>query len=358
MCESKMSESGKGRKRLPEIDRVRGLAMCVVVVGHIFALVNGSKPEMGLGSAIRFLSVFEMPIFFVISGYLFYKHHEPVFLGFVKKRIKGLMVPYFIFSALNMLFFIFLEPAEQMSLTDMSVTTFTFYGISVLWFFPTLLIGESIWWMLYHKLKMGYGMFVSMLLMVMVGVLYKYVQPIEGSVWTSSLLFAILGKLCIVLLRGIVCQFFIGVGHCFGYVEAKLQSRRIWNVIMWTALFIGLFATCFVPAVNLRDLVWGKTGLWCLSAAMVSTGLIFFFQKTLTLPIRLLDVIGKNSLVIMCTHLDFKIPIYCMMCAEQLVAISSRAKNYIYWGTLFLTFVVIEGILIVGWNLIRRKRVV
>lgn len=341
--------------RLSYIDRVKGFAMCAVVLGHILTLVHFVKPNLPLGPMIKFLSVFEMAIFFVVSGYLFHKHHEPVFCVFLKKKARGLLIPYFVFSLLNILFFLFIEPAEQMTLSNMSVITFTFYGISVLWFFPTLFIGEVIWWVLHKKLKPGFEMLAAAVLMLAVSILHTSMQPADGGIWTSSVLFVILNKVLIVLMRGIVCLFFIGIGHCMGCAEEKWKMQKTWDIIMWLSLLVGLILAYFVPSVNLRDLSWDKTGLWCLSASMISAGFIFFFRKTANMPLRILELIGKNSLIIMCTHLDFKIPVYCMMYAEELVAISPRAKDYVYWGTLFFTLILFEGILIVSWNFIRKK---
>ena len=311
---------------------------------------------MHLGPVIKYLSVFELVIFFVISGYLFYKHHEPSFLVFFKKKAKGLLVPYFVFSVLNILFFVFVEPTEQMGISDMLVTTLTFYGISVLWFFPALLLGETFWWGLNKKLRTGGGMLVATILMLAVGMLHSHMQPVDGSVWTSSEAMLICNKVLVVLMRGIVCLFFMGIGHCFGSLEEKWKSYKAWNYIMWLVLIGGILITGYVPVVNLRELVWESTLWWCVGAAFISVGIIFFFQKTKKLRLLPLEFIGKNTLLIMCTHLDFKIPIICMSFAEILVSISPRAKNYIYWGTLFVTLVIIEFVLVTSWNLIRKKR--
>ncbi|MBQ7919856.1 MAG: acyltransferase family protein [Lachnospiraceae bacterium] len=345
------------KERLSDIDRARGFAMCCVVVGHIFSLVDVRKPEMQLGPMIRFLSVFELVIFFVISGYLFYKHHESSFSVFLKKKVKGLLLPYFVFSVLNMLFFIFVEPTQQMGIPDMLVTTLSFYGISVLWFFPTLLLGETFWWGLHKKLKTGGGMLVATIMMFVVGVSHNYMLPVEASVWTSSEIALIGNKVFVVLMRGLVCLFFVGVGHCFGFLEEKWKGCRVWNYVMWLVLLGGIFITGCVPVVNLRELVWESTILWCISATLISVGIIFFFQKTIKLKLFPLEFIGKNTLLIMCTHLDFKVPIVCMSLAEILVSVSPRAKNYIYWGTLFIVLIIIEVILVIGWNLICKKGV-
>jgi len=339
--------------RLSHIDRARGFAMCCVVAGHIFSLVNLSKPEMNLGPLIRIFSVFELVIFFVISGYLFQKHPSADFGKFAKKKAKGLLIPYFVFSILNILFFLFVEPTEGITLSSMTITTLSFYGISVLWFFPTLFIGEIFWCFLYKKLNLK-GIWIAAALMVLVGVFYGYLQPFEGSLWTSSLLLSILGKLLIVFARGIICLFFVGIGHFFGYAEEKWNTHRFFKPILWIVLLLGFFLAKFVPAIDLRELGLNRVGLWSICAIMISLGLLFFFEQTMRLPLKFFEIIGQNTLIIMCTHLDFKLPIYCMMCAEQLVAISPRAKNYVYWGTLFLTLVLLEIVMVLGWKLIKK----
>ena len=343
------------KKRLADIDRARGFAMCCVVVGHILSLVDVRKPEMHLGPIIKYLSVFELVIFFVISGYLFYRHHEAAFGVFIKKKAKGLLLPYFVFSVLNILFFMFIEPTEQMGLPQMLLTTFTFYGISVLWFFPTLLLGEVCWWGLFRKCKLGGATFVSLLLMLFVGILHGYMQPVEGSLWVISPILMVCNKVLVVIMRGMVCVFFMAVGHFFGFIEEKWKNCRMWNSIMCLVLAIGAVLTAYVPMINLRELVWDSTLLWCGSASLFSVGIIFFFEKTMKLWLRPLEFIGKHSLVIMCTHLDFKVPMICMGLAEILVSLSPRAKNYIYWGTLFFSLILIEFILVTGWNIIRKK---
>ena len=339
--------------RLSYIDRTRGFAMCCVVAGHICSLVNLSKPEMNLGPLIRIFSIFELVIFFVISGYLFQKSHSADFGRFVHKKAKGLLIPYFVFSILNMLFFLFIEPTEGMTFSSMTVTTLSFYGISVLWFLPTLFLGEIFWYFLYKKLNLK-GMAVAAVLMVAVGLFHNYLQPSADSVQTYTLFLSILYKLLIVLARGIICLFFIGIGHCFGYMEEKWSDSKFFSLALMLMLLTGFILTKFVPAIDLRELGLNRFGLWSICAGMISLGLLFLFKQTMRFPLRFLEIIGLNTLIIMCTHLDFKLPIYCMMCAEQLVAISPRAKNYVYWGTLFVTLIALEAIIVIGWRLIKR----
>ncbi len=344
----------KTTNRLIYIDRLRGFAICFVVIGHIFSLVSATKPEMNLGSAISFLSIFELVIFFVISGYLFSKHHENSFTGFLKKKSKRLLIPYLVFSVLNILFFVFLEPVEGMTFFGMATDTLTFYGISVLWFFPALFFGEFLWWIVYKKFRL-YGSLIALVAFILMAISLPYLQLTEGTVWLSSPVLGIVGKLLIVLARSIICMFFICTGHLFGLLEERFSSKKAWKPAMWLTLALGLLLTRYVPMINLKGLLLDSIWIWCICATAISVGLLFLCAQTASLPLNIMDVIGKNSMLIMCTHLDFKVPIYCMMLAEYFVSISPRAKNYIYWGTLFAALVLIEGILIVVWNLVKKK---
>ncbi len=56
-------------KRIGYIDAMRGLAMLFVVMGHLSFFCTGSK-TVGLSSACVFI---EIPLFFMISGFLMYK---------------------------------------------------------------------------------------------------------------------------------------------------------------------------------------------------------------------------------------------------------------------------------------------
>ena len=341
------------REHLSYIDRARGFAMCCVVIGHIITLVSMSKPEMRLGEIVRVLSVFELTVFFVISGYLFYKNPQPLFFPFVKKRFFRLLIPYFIFSLLNILFFVLIEHSQDMNLSNLLMLTFTFYGISVLWFFPTLFIGEILWWFLQKKLKPCSRIIVLFVIIVVACSIREYLIPTAVSLWAKSQVLYVFDQILIAFLRGVICMFFIGVGYGFGSAEEKWREHKLWSVIMWFMPLIGLCSAWYVPSVNLKDYVFQRPALWIASAMMISIGILFLAQQTKSISLNILDVIGKNSMIVMCTHLDFKIPIYCMMCAEQFVAISPHGKNYVYWGSLFASLVMIEVLVVWVWNIVK-----
>ena len=69
-------------------DLAKGLGMLLVVFAH----VNYSEPIHTI------IYSFHMPLFFVISGMLFNSSKYTSFRNFFVKRIKGLLIPYFVFA--------------------------------------------------------------------------------------------------------------------------------------------------------------------------------------------------------------------------------------------------------------------
>lgn len=72
------------KKRVEWIDISRGIAIIAVIIGH-------SLGKYWLGGFAKFIFAFHMPIFFVLSGYLFHLQSKKVVL---KKGIFNLLLPY------------------------------------------------------------------------------------------------------------------------------------------------------------------------------------------------------------------------------------------------------------------------
>ncbi len=93
------------------IDILKGLGICLMVTGHCGFLFT------------HFIYLFHMPIFFIASGYVFKMSYTESWQGVkqvVKKRVIGLLVPYFVFS---ILYIIVWNPFSQLHITDTSPKT-------------------------------------------------------------------------------------------------------------------------------------------------------------------------------------------------------------------------------------------
>ncbi|WP_261379745.1 acyltransferase family protein [Bacillus licheniformis] len=97
------------QKRIEWIDVSKGVGIILVVLGHT------PTPDW----LKTFIFAFHMPLFFFLSG-LVYHDGNMTFTSFLLKKIKTLLLPYFIFSVLAYLFWVLVEsilrsPAVRMS---------------------------------------------------------------------------------------------------------------------------------------------------------------------------------------------------------------------------------------------------
>lgn len=138
--------------RLNVLDVAKGIGIILVVFAH----VNYTH------ELLVFIYSFHMPLFFLISGMLFQKEKYPKFGEFVKRRFKGLMVPYVIYEMFSILC---LYGAERIygtwQLFDISKEQYLDYIYQIvisnwsrvhvnqpLWFLPCLFLVEILYFFL------------------------------------------------------------------------------------------------------------------------------------------------------------------------------------------------------------------
>lgn len=74
-------------KRFDEIDILKSIGIILIIMGHI-----------GFGGGFDFyIHAFHMPMFYIISGFL-YKHSSLTFKEFAVKKAKGLLIRYYVFA--------------------------------------------------------------------------------------------------------------------------------------------------------------------------------------------------------------------------------------------------------------------
>ena len=84
-------EMGKRQGRIEWIDMAKGYGILLVIIAHL-----------PVGNVEYWINTFHMPLFFFLSGYVF--HVKDSFFTFLKKRVKGLLVPYFFLGLVIILF--------------------------------------------------------------------------------------------------------------------------------------------------------------------------------------------------------------------------------------------------------------
>lgn len=84
------------KERLLYIDQMKGVAILFVIIGHVFLFSYGS----GDNSVYNMLTIFHMPVFFYISGFLAYKSIPTMkeWCARLRKKTHSLLFPYVVFA--------------------------------------------------------------------------------------------------------------------------------------------------------------------------------------------------------------------------------------------------------------------
>lgn len=86
-----------GVKRINELDYIRCIAIFMVVMGHVLLFTLKIEHTALLG----IIGICEMPLFFIVSGYLTYKEREESLketMARLLKRSRTLLVPLVVWS--------------------------------------------------------------------------------------------------------------------------------------------------------------------------------------------------------------------------------------------------------------------
>lgn len=144
------------KKRLPEMDILRGMAILMVLLYHSIIVFPVNLHEIQWCSALHtFLWVVQMPLFFVVSGFCCTGLHGASGYGtYLWKKCCRILVPHIVFSLLDILPRIIPNPLvnEQMEWKD-ALRDFVIYGGSD-WFLWTLFVIAALFplllWVLDH----------------------------------------------------------------------------------------------------------------------------------------------------------------------------------------------------------------
>lgn len=286
-------------KRNIILDILRGLGIFCVVFAHT---LNNSLNNI--------IYLFHMPLFFFINGltmsYLFKK--ETNFKDYFLKKLKGIIIPYFIFCCLSIIYWILVERNIRgqfdisimsnvinifVAKTDMKLYTFNV----VLWFLPCLFVSNIIFYFI-MKFKSDYIKFLISILLLGIGYMLCINQIILPFSFETSL----------------IGTFFIVVGYLFiTHISDKLSIEKITipNAIFLILCIIG-FGICIHLNchVNMLDHIYGNIILFLIGS--FSGIYICLFISILLHQIKfnifsnLFSYLGKSSIIIMCCHEPIK----------------------------------------------------
>ena len=349
------------KKRLDYLDMAKGLGMLLVLIGHlqgdtIFSLSPYFHP------LCVFIFSFHMPLFFIISGILIHMRDEtgadiPMSVH-IKKRFKGIMIPYFWFSLFYFSVVIYAFIKGSVAVETLLVNLWyvlSCYGMNVLWFLPALFFGEILFLFLKKKLSKKY-LCIAILAIAIVAYSLAYLLTLfsyETSVAKR------LHELAIVLLRPFLVCAWIYIGYLirslalsglFNKVISELDrnildskpSEKLKSRIIYISAGLVLLVLCAVLSkvnngVDFRSLVLRNAFFYVVCSILGSIGLILLCKG---LPrIRLFTFWGVGSLTFMAVHNSETVLYYALKASMYVNQFITHARGYI-------CYLVILGILL------------
>lgn len=289
----------------------KGICILLMVMAHA-----GSPIWM-----TRFIYMFHMPFFFIISGFCLKNIYFNQTRNFLRKRVKGLYLPYvkwsFIFLLLHNLFFyinfydnqygyVILSDYTQVPQKPYELKDFVSHGINIL----TKMEGHE-------QLLGGYWFMKELFLGSIIGfIICKYIPPIMSTL--KFPIYSIVSILLLLLTKGLYVQlfslnwitFFSAFYYCVGYDIKRLKFSIKNSYIILLFLIIGIVS--FI----LPEFEMGKQSLKYIFMYIIVSILGFFFVMNIATfinnfssKIKLFFIYcGNNTLFILTWHfLCFKL---------------------------------------------------
>lgn len=300
--------------RIHYFDQMKGLAILLVVIGHVMQFSFGYAQS----DLVNMLGIFHMPIFFYISGYFAYKE-IPSFMGLMKRlerRAMSLAFPYISFVFLWCLF------------SETNVMGLLLGGGGRYWFLYVLLL-LSLFFMVGEyvigKIKKDWLYIVCWLLpyCMLIFLKIKHIDIIPGGVTSHIVTYY---------------RYFL-IGYlCRKYI--KLNTFLFKHPMVYALAFIFYFTQWYFCDSHQMLLIFAG-GL----GAIIVLQRFFELQTKQSKSMRLLEYMGENSLSIYVIHY------FCIPDLSRTMYSLLDASNPFIWHLLFsssLSLVIIAMSVFVG----------
>lgn len=269
--------------RLDYIDIAKGIGICLVVLGHTTILETG-----GIGKYVHdFVYLFHMPLFFLISGFLYHHKEDMPVKEYLKGKFHTLGVPFLIFWIVPCIYRVAFKGESAICFFRwMWQEQFDCWAI---WFLYTLIIVSVLYKYFYRRIrKISIWGFLIVGLIIFTFRIFHFYLLIDTALF--GMIYYHIGHLYQhskvdfkKSLTGIICLFLMMVAkNSRDYLSySSINYRGFWfgnNDFVSTIVFALIGSLC---------VVW-------ISQYLVEKN---FIRK-------LLSNLGKNSIVIVCTHVQ------------------------------------------------------
>lgn len=313
-------------ERLKEIDIVRGITIFLVVLGHT------GVTEVSEGLVAEIFREFRMPLFFMVSGYLFSttKYLDNIKNLFTDKA-RTLLIPYFSFCLMSAgIWFLYLIISKQ----------------NVVWWEPFIgmLYGNGNWIVENTPIWFLVSLFCAF---IVFNLILKFSKKL--SLLSKTTVFVIVGILGYGISRIVWLPWSLDialVALLFMFIGSVLKEKRVlYNhktmiTLFVISVFIFITVLYFNVPVDMNNRVYGNLFLFYMGG--ISGGfLILFISKYLFTKIKFIysifSYMGRESIIILGFHFSVG-----FMIADWLAAVVGMG------GALFTTVIAISSSLLLG----------
>lgn len=270
-------------ERNRSLDIAKGIAIILVVLGHSYSFSDWNY-------VLYFISGFYMPFFFIVSGIL-YGMRTPCVKDFrinLASKVKTLLIPYFAFEILFAIYLFLAAYLADGLTTDFIVSrvsaVLNLTGLQTTWFLPCLFLVQILFFVLSRAGKLPC---VSTIIALM----------ILGLLWPEP------DGYFQVILRCFVALGFFGVGFYFN--EWWRRKQNLFYVgfiaIVYCILSIKNGLVSLVSCTFADPILYVVTSVGG-TFVLVQTAMRLFQSGKSTQVITILEYLGKNSIVVLCTH--------------------------------------------------------
>ena len=315
-----------------KINLLKALAIILVVSGHLeFRLFDMFPPYS-----------FQLALFFFISGMLFKDKYLDNVFEYIKRRVKSLLVLYFLYSAFYAVVTIGIEKLTgkfwgmELSLKNFFITPFLnghqFDLSCPMWFVPQLFI-TMIMFLYCQRLLREKSEPIKFAFYTLLGFLAIPITKIVPEV-TSLLL---------VIVRTIFSLFFVYLGHFYTTkIEGKYNifTPKILGAIICLQAILWHFNRDFTPEHGIGlsyVLVWARFDNQIIVPVLTSITGIWFSMWFINVTyeyiknINFIKLIGENTYHIMANHLFVMFILTAIIFKINGIPFAERNLHNIYW---------------------------
>jgi len=274
-------------QRIEWLDVLKAYTIFLVFVGH--------KTDNVLLEQIIYS--FHVPLFFWISGFAFNRSKYNNFFNFLNKKIRTLLVPYFVFGLFSFIFWFVIVRSlsirgQALSMDPLPRFWGIFYGVGVepwcnpmdiaFWFLPCLFVTEIFFWFINSLFQVNVRNIVVILFLIC-GYLTTIWLPFHLP-WSADV--------------ALTAIFFFHVGNITRFLDINLSEIRLgWKISL---IFLLFFIMVLSSIINGKaDMNYNHYGNMILFIIAALSGIYFSYLMLRELSVsHIISYVGQNTIIL------------------------------------------------------------